>query len=49
MLARSANSFLEQSFLSWTFDLMQALKDPERSASTLAGRTLQGLSPFSGM
>ena len=48
-LARSANSFLDQSFLSGLFDLSEALKDPERSAGRWAGRFAQSMTPFSGL
>ena len=47
-MARSANSFLDQSFLSGAFDFLEALKDPERSVGRVAGRTAQGLVPFVG-
>src|SRR5438128_4869824 len=46
-LARSANSFLDQSFLSGLFDMVEALKDPERSASRFGGRLASGLVPMS--
>lgn len=48
-LARSVNSFLDQSFLSGLFDIAEALKDPERSAGRWAGRQAHSLTPFSGL
>lgn len=47
-MARSVNSFLEQSFLSGLFDVIEAIKDPERSAARVFGRTAHGLTPFAG-
>ncbi len=47
-LARSANSFLDQSFFAGMFDFVEALRDPERSASRFAGRVGQGAVPFIG-
>jgi hypothetical protein len=47
-IARSMNSFLDQSFLSGLFDVIEALKDPERSASRVAGRMASSLIPLSG-
>lgn len=46
-LARSANSFLEQSFLSGLFDFVEALKDPDRSMSRFTGRLASGFVPLS--
>lgn len=48
-MTRAANSFLEQSFFSGLSDLQNAISDPERFGSRWAGRTMQGLTPFSGM
>jgi hypothetical protein len=47
-LARSANSFLDQSFMAGLFDVYEAMKDPERSGHRAAGRFLHSLTPFSG-
>jgi hypothetical protein len=46
--ARGTNSFLEQSFLQGVFDVVEALKEPQASASRIVGHTAQGLMPFSG-
>jgi hypothetical protein len=48
LMARSVNSFTDQSFLSGLSDLQEALKDPDRSAASFVGRIAHGLSPFSG-
>jgi hypothetical protein len=45
--ARTANSFLDQSFLSGLFDFVEAIKDPERSAGRFGGRMVSGLVPMS--
>jgi len=37
-MARSATSFLDQSFMSGLFDFVEAIKDPERSAARFGGR-----------
>ncbi len=47
-IARSANSFLDQSFLSGLFSMAEALNDPERSAARFAGQVASGAIPFSG-
>ncbi len=47
-LARSANSFLDQSFFSGMFDFVEAIRDSERSAGRMAARTAQGAVPFIG-
>lgn len=48
-IARAANSFTEQSFLSGLSDFQQALNDPERWGSRWVGRTAHGMTPFAGM
>jgi hypothetical protein len=48
-MARAANSFTEQSFLSGLSDFQQALNDPQRWGARWVGRTVQGMSPFAGM
>lgn len=45
---RTINSFVSQSFLSGLFDLLEAIKDPDRSAQRFATRTASGLVPMSG-
>lgn len=47
-LARTTNSFLDQSFLSGMFNFAQAINDPQRSASRVVASTASGLVPFSG-
>jgi hypothetical protein len=45
-LARSANSFLDQSFMSGLFDFVEALKDPEFSGPRLGARVASGFIPL---
>jgi hypothetical protein len=45
-LAKSAGSFLDQSFLSGLFDFVEAVNDPERWAARWAGRTASSAIPF---
>jgi hypothetical protein len=47
-LAKSAGSFLDQSFLSGLFDFAEAINDPERSASRFGGRLASSAIPFAG-
>ena len=47
VFARTGNSFLESTFLEGTFNLVEALKDPERNAARVFGRTATGLIPGS--
>jgi hypothetical protein len=46
-LARTANSFLDATFLAGVSDLSEALKDPERNAARFFGRPAAGLIPGS--
>lgn len=48
-LARTANSFLDATFLSGVFDLAEALKEPETSAARLGGRTAANFLPASSL
>jgi hypothetical protein len=45
VFSRTANSFLDSSFLSGVFDFVEALKDPERNASRFFGRMAFGFVP----
>lgn len=45
VFSRTANSFLDTSFLSGVFDFVEALKDPERNASRFFGRMAFGFVP----
>jgi hypothetical protein len=47
-LARSANSFLDQSFFAGMFDFVEALREPEFSAPRFVARAAQGVVPFVG-
>lgn len=47
-IARAGKSALQQSFLSGVSDLVEAINDPERAASTFAGHLLGGMVPMSG-
>jgi hypothetical protein len=44
--AKSIGSFLDQSFLSGLFDFVEAVNDPERSATRFAGRLASSAIPF---
>jgi hypothetical protein len=46
--AKSIGSFLDQSFLSGLFDFVEAVNDPERSATAFAGRLASSGVPFTG-
>jgi len=45
--AKSIGSFLDRSFLSGLFDFVEAVNDPERSATRFAGRLASSAIPFS--
>ena len=49
VLARGANTFLDQSFVSGLSDAIEAVRDPERSAMRVGGRILSGFMPFSSL
>lgn len=46
---RMANTVLDQSFLTGTFALVEALQDPERFGKKFVAQNLQGLIPGSGL
>ena len=49
VLARGANSFLDQTFLSGLSDVIEAVRDPERSVARTGGRMVSGFVPLSGL
>jgi len=49
VLARGANSFLDQTFLSGLSDAIEAVRDPERSMARAGGRMVSGFVPLSGL